>query len=382
MRLSITGIGLVTAVGRGAAGSCASLRAGTGIPQEILGAEVDGGEGEMSKAVGYPTGYANGFFQTGAWVRLADIAVEDLCHRLGILPGAREIWSRAAVIALAPAIVEERFGWDEEELPTGLRESFAEQLVGSSGISVPPAQVRALGAGHCALAHGLRQAEQLLGQRHADRVLLAAADSYLDGPSIAWLAHSRRLKGPERPVGIMPGEAGAALLVETDLSARLRKAEALGYVEAIAVGAVPSPKAGAKSPPPQPSSSPPGETVPPPMPAAAPLGRALAEAIRNVLPPVQGGAKFQGDLYLDLNGENWKASAWGHAQVQLVRYVDFDRCRTFVPAESLGETGAASAGVAAAFALYNFHKDRSQRALVLSISNDGSVAAIRLSPPG
>lgn len=382
MRLSITGIGLVTAVGHGAAGSCASLRAGVGIPQELLGAEVDSGDGEMTKAVGCPTGYASGFFQTGAWVRLADIAVEDLCYRLGVSPEAPELWSRAVVMALAPSIVEERFGWDEEDLPDGLRASFAEQLVEASRVSVPTAQVHALGAGHCALAHGLRQAEHLLGQRHVDRVLLAAADSYLDDSSIAWLAHSHRLKVPDRPVGIMPGEAGAALLVETELTARQRKAEVLGYVEAIAVGAVPSPKAGTNAPPSQTSSSTPEEDVPPSMPAAAPLGRALAEAIRNVLPPAQGGPKFQGDLYLDLNGENWKASAWGHAQVQLARYVDLDRCRTFVPAESLGETGAASAGVAVALALYNFHKDRTQRALVLSISDDGSVAAIRLSPPG
>jgi hypothetical protein len=60
--------------------------------------------------------------------------------------------------------------------------------------------------------------------------------------------------------------------------------------------------------------------------------------------------------------------------------VDFDRCRTVLPAESLGETGAASGFVAIALALFGFHEDGDEeaKAIVVSISDDGMVSAIRL----
>jgi 3-oxoacyl-[acyl-carrier-protein] synthase-1 len=122
------------------------------------------------------------------------------------------------------------------------------------------------------------------------------------------------------------------------------------------------------------------------MPAPAPLGRALAETARKILappgPPSKSGdlaAKFQGDLYVDLNGEEWKANAWGHAIPRLARHIDFERSRVFVPAESLGETGAASAPVAMAWALYQMTEDGTESALVLSLSDRGEAAAIRLS---
>jgi 3-oxoacyl-[acyl-carrier-protein] synthase-1 len=101
--------------------------------------------------------------------------------------------------------------------------------------------------------------------------------------------------------------------------------------------------------------------------------------VRQVLPP--GDARFAGDLYLDLNGEEWRAHGWGHAQVHLVREIDFDRCRTWLPAVSIGEIGAAAAPVALSLALWNFDRDGSRDALVVSTADDGKVAAIRLSAP-
>ena len=62
-------------------------------------------------------------------------------------------------------------------------------------------------------------------------------------------------------------------------------------------------------------------------------------------------------------------------------HVDLDACRIFLPADSLGETGAASAPIAVAFALWNFDRDRTDRAIVVSVADDGATGAIRLSAP-
>jgi 3-oxoacyl-[acyl-carrier-protein] synthase-1 len=168
------------------------------------------------------------------------------------------------------------------------------------------------------------------------------------------------------------------LLVEADFAARNRQAQPVGYLEAVAIGQLPPPPA-------KPGNArgtnheEPAE--PPPVPPVAPLGRAIAETIRRVLPAAEGDRKYSGDLYLDLNGEDWRARAWGHAQVHLTRAIEFDRCRTFVPAESIGDTGAASAAIAVGLALWNFHKDSSESALVISVSDNGAVGVIRLGAP-
>lgn len=368
-RLPVTGVGLVTALGDGATGSCAALRAGLSAVGEAPAAEVDDGEGGSVPVTACPTSYADGFFQTGAWVRLAGGALEDLLARS---PGLVPPGERSALAAAAPLLDEARLAWAADELPGPLEQHYAAPLRERHGIEAAPELRFVSAAGHCGLAELLLACEHLPG-RGADRVFLAAADSYLDSFALDWLARARRLKSASRPTGLVPGEAGGAVLVETEAAARRRRAAILGYVDAVALAAAPPPaSAGA-----EPEAD---EDLPPPKPEAPKLGRALAQAVRQVLPP--GDARFAGDLYLDLNGEEWRAHGWGHAQVHLVRQIDFDRCRTWLPALSIGEVGAAAAPVALALALWNFDRDGTRDALVVSAADDGRVAAIRLSAPG
>jgi 3-oxoacyl-[acyl-carrier-protein] synthase-1 len=366
MALAITGAGMVTSVGFGLVGSCTAIRAGVAMPRE-LDCEVDAGEGETTPAIGYPASLlANGFVQAGAWVRLASAAADDLRHAAGLPADAdAAFWQRTSLICALPLIDPERFCWSVDQLPQAPDNDFLRPL---AELSLPRAagtrQWQALG--HVGTAAALARCNNAQA-RQTERAVIAAADSYVDPFTLSWLTQAARLKSPERPTGLMPGESGAALLVETEQSARQRKATVLGTVEAVALGTIgPRP------------ASPDDDEDPPPMPAAAPLGRALAEAVRTVLATFSERDRFAGDLYLDLNGEDWRAAAWGHAQVQLARAIDFDRCRTFLPAESLGETGAASAAIGVGLALFGFQQDAASAALVISASEDGSVAAIRL----
>ncbi len=368
-RLPITSAGLVTALGDGVSGSCAGLRAGLSALGDAPAAEVDDGEGGSVPVAACPTGYADGFFQTGAWVRLGGGALEDLIDRQP--GGAPGLAGRVAFASAAPILDEERLTWTADELPGPLEDHYAGVLRDRYGLDAPPDLRFASAAGHCALAEVLAAAELLL-DRGADRVVVAAADSYLDPLALDWLARTGRLKSASRPTGLVPGEAGAAVLVESEHAARLRRVEILGHVEAVALAAAPLP-------PPPPGDEKADEDLPPPRPEGPKLGRALADAVRRVLPP--GEARWSGDLYLDLNGEEWRAHGWGHAQVHLGRAIDFERCRTFLPATSLGEIGAAAAPVALALALWNFRRDGTSQALVISVADDGRVAAVRLSAP-
>jgi 3-oxoacyl-[acyl-carrier-protein] synthase-1 len=373
MPLAVTGIGQVGALGYGATGTLAALRAGLSDPRELPLVVGGDEEGDIA-AVGYPAAdFADGFFQAGAWVRLATGAIEDLRHAAG-LPTAADFWQRTALLAALPIIDGDRFRWTLEMVPEAPREFLLEPLADLAAPGVSIVQEGCHPAGHVALAAALQRADQGIAAREADRVLVAAADSYVDEWTLEWLASENRLKTGDRPTGLMPGEAGAALLLESNDAARRRHATIRGFVEAVALASTP----------PTPSREPRGdaeedEKRPSPRPQGAKLGRAIAQAVRQVLPPAKG--RFACDLYLDLNGEEWRAHGWGNAQVLLAREVDLDRCRTFLPAISIGEVGAAAAPVGLALALWNFDRDGTRDALVVSIADDGRVAAIRLSAP-
>ncbi|WP_146210151.1 hypothetical protein [Vitiosangium sp. GDMCC 1.1324] len=356
MKLAVTGLGLVTSIGHGVVGSCAALHAGLSRPGPLGGFVVDDGSGEAVPITGYPVAsFAEGFFQTGAWVRLASGAFEDLLHAAQP-PTRPDFWHRTGLLALTPLVDPDRFGWSLEDLPDALETSYVQPLLSLLEVPIRKENARALALGHCALAGALLQAREMLESRRVDRVLVLAADSYVDPMSLTWLAHHRRLKSPRWPVGLMPGEAGGALLVEAPAAARTREASAIVHVESAVVDG-----------PAEPGSIP------------ARLGRVLADAVKRVL-PAHTPHPFRGDLFLDLNGEEWKAQVWGHAQVLLAGQLDLLRCRTVLPADSLGETGAAGAPVALAASAWAFLREHAsgEHALVCALSDNGQVSAVLL----
>ncbi|MCY1042343.1 hypothetical protein OV208_13545 [Corallococcus sp. bb12-1] len=317
---------------------------------------VPDGDGEVTPARGHPIeGFAEGFFQAGAWVRLASGAMEDLLYEgdtRAPLPGA---WPRTGLMALMPLLDPARFMWAIDQQPDSLAEYFTEPLRQVLGLPIPPENIRAIASGHTSLAEGLQRAEALLGSRQVDRVVLVGADSYLDGLTLDWLSQHGRLKSGEAPTGLLPGQAGACLMVERGVD-RVPASESGCHILASTV----------KSPPP-------GE-----FPGATQRGQLLAEAIQEVLSSGSPGTSFRGELVLDLNGEQWKAHAWGHAQVLLRQRVDFDGCGTLLPCESIGEVGAASGLLGAGLALTSLLDPGSAagEALICGLADSGQVSAV------
>ncbi|WP_426756345.1 hypothetical protein [Myxococcus sp. Y35] len=359
MKLAVTGLGLVTSVGNGVVGSCTALRAGLSHPSPLPAFTVEDEPGEAIPVTGFPaTPFADGFFQTGAWVRLASGAFDDL-RDAAALPSRVDapFWHRTGLIVLAPLVDEERFGWSLQEMPKALESFYLRPLVSLMDVPIREEHARALALGHCGLAAALEQTDALLTSRAVDRVLVLAADSYVDPESLTWLASRHRLKSPRRQIGLMPGEAGAAILLERPVTARGRRAFSAVQVEAVTLGGFP--EAGMTH---------------------AQLGRVLAESLQRVLPAHAAPPRFQGDLYLDLNGEAWRAQVWGHVQVLLAEQLDLPRCRILHIASSLGETGTASAPISLAAAAWAFFRGHTtgERALLSSISDAGQTAAVLL----
>ncbi|RJS21805.1 hypothetical protein DRW03_15815 [Corallococcus sp. H22C18031201] len=89
---------------------------------------------------------------------------------------------------------------------------------------------------------------------------------------------------------------------------------------------------------------------------------------------------FRGDILLDLNGEEWKAQCWGHAQLLLREHIDMHRVRTVFPVVSWGDIGAASGVAALCLATRSFVRRASSadRALICCLSDDGGAGALLL----
>jgi 3-oxoacyl-[acyl-carrier-protein] synthase-1 len=335
----------VSSLGQGADSTAAAIRAGLTRRTPI---DFDGPEVYAHPAIGY----ADRFIHGGAWIRLGLGAVED-----AFTGGPEDARAR---------ILGNRFGlWTAGPLPDPDRlvdDAYQDQAVAFAGGLIRelggnrPAFVEGLALGHCGAAEALRRIATTMEQNALDRALLVASDSYVDPLSVEWLFACNRLKTDDQPCGLDPGQAGAALVLER------RAASAPAFVEAAEVAG---------------QSTVADEWTAPSPPA---LGACLAGAILRAIGGA-GGPPYRGLLILDLNGEPWKAETWGHAQVALQGRVDLTACPVFLPAASVGETGAASAvlGIQLAMHLAARGARSEATALVCSLSDDGRASVVRLS---
>jgi hypothetical protein len=178
--------------------------------------------------------------------------------------------------------------------------------------------------GHAAPAAALLRADELIASRACRRVLIAGVDSLLDPLSLAWLASTDRLRGPETPDGVAPGEAAACWLVGPAEPAALAQIVA-GY---------------------QPAG---------PRSAVADAERWLRAA----------GDAPRGSDWVDLTGEPWRARAWGRVAHRL------GRTGEHTPADGWGDLGSATLLAAGCVA--------ERPAMLWSLADDGAAGVVRLS---
>jgi 3-oxoacyl-[acyl-carrier-protein] synthase-1 len=354
---AITAVGLLTAVGLTVESSCAALRAGVVRAREI---------NECPLAEGFAVGHqiadlTEGFVHSGFWVRAGSLAVLDLM-RNGVLPDAtrEEFWRRTAIVAVAPLIDADRFCDTLEPLPDALVECFMGPLVDLLGLPIPPVHLTGVASGHAGIAEAVHLAAAFIARGSVERAVVVGVESHLDPTSLQWLADRGRLKGPDRPAGVMPGEAAAAILLEAPDAAAARHAPYVATVSGAATVRDAAVEVGEK-------------------PEVAQVGRAMARAMREAFVSPPSGACH---VIVDLNGEPWRAQAWGHAQVHLAPH-DV-QWQVTAPAESFGEIGAASGVAALCVGVQGFARGyiTAEQALVSALSDSGLAGAVHLRRAG
>ena len=370
--LAITGIGMVTSLGLDAAGVCAAARAGLAQPRELDFA-VDGDEArEPVKVSGHCVGpYTIGFSELGRWVRLGSLALGNLLARSGLAPAdlarvpihvnlpsgyylrcAKE--QRAAAGGAPPSDDD---GPSFEDLMPWYASGIVTKML--AALEVPgsnPAPEVVFGD-EAGAARVLSSAAAALGAGRASQCIVGGVDSLVDPFWLPICDDLGILRTSKRPVGFMPGEGAAFLLLETEARARQRGAPVLALVGGVSLKKDERHRFG----------------------GAPPFGVALSGAIADSLKRARGVC---GTFYGDLNGDGVRAFDWGGAETRIGPQVA--ERKDVVPAAVFGATRAASGLIAACMAARSFERGyaESESALVWVASDDGERGSFIVSRAG
>jgi 3-oxoacyl-[acyl-carrier-protein] synthase-1 len=315
----VTGMALVSAVGLGLEQSCAAVRA------KVSGFQED----SSFLCVSGPPDW---------------IEEPLICARVpGMDPdaGATDWLIRAAIQDLVRTTGLKRNEFAQARLFVGLASSArpasrpappADSLSTFLGVPATPGMAPAVfAAGHCGGLLALQAASEALRSGQAQACVVVAADSHLDPSALAWLDEHRRLKGPGNSAGLIPGEAGAAVLLESPAHAQERGAAALAVVESVGTAS---------------------EAV-----TVVSDGMCTGEGLTAAIRAAVGAAGISGIEWVacDLNGEAYRAAEWGHCQARLGSTFAGLRAM-WHPADCLGDTGAAAGGALISLVARAFQK--------------------------
>lgn len=221
------------------------------------------------------------------------------------------------------------------------------------------APARFFRGGNAAFAVALSQAGDDLRNRRVRAALVCAVDSLASPMTLELLREEGRLKTQDEPTGLIPGEAAVALLLTPDSRSETAEQAPPVFLQNVTLGKDPS----------KPEDDRPTDARP------------LAGCVLSALGPL-GPSEKPPVLISDHDGQHHRAYEWGMLQLQLAAS---DRrlgdCPAWMPAQSFGHTGVASAGVGAAIAFRALQRGHapSPSLLVLSSSDAGERAALHFS---
>jgi 3-oxoacyl-[acyl-carrier-protein] synthase-1 len=190
------------------------------------------------------------------------------------------------------------------------------------------------------------------------RAVVVGADSFVDRDRLALLDRDLRIKSARASAGMVPGEAGTALLLEGAQNAARRRARVLAILSEVGEGVESQPLAGERES----------------------TGRGLTQALRAVL--ARSASHAPRWVLCNLDGEPYRAQEWGTVGVRLARELGAG-LRLWHPADCIGEIGAGIGGVLIAQAIAGFARRYAPapEALLWAGSDGGARAAVRVIAP-
>jgi 3-oxoacyl-[acyl-carrier-protein] synthase-1 len=230
--------------------------------------------------------------------------------------------------------------------------------------------------GHTGMVSCILEASKLLSTGEIDFCIVAGIESYHDTEILETLDEAYRLKSARAVDGFIPGEGAVLLLLETAAKATARKARPLVILSCIGMGKEPRNYASDL------------------LSSGAGLSQALLPALAKTTnqtkvstasnATIPTDVNHQGRWILcDINGESYRAAEWGIVRTRLGEKLDPIAALTH-PADCLGDTGAASAGILIMYAMHAFARGYApnSEALIWNASEDGARSALIITAVG
>jgi 3-oxoacyl-[acyl-carrier-protein] synthase-1 len=195
--LAITASGLVTGVGLNAPATCSAIRCAIDNFQETLFMDQDG-----EKILGCEVPMEKPWRGRTKLLKMAAAAINE------VLQSHPEI--NAAETPMCLCLAEHsrpgRVINDDAQFFLDLQQELGIEFSDQSLV---------IAAGRVSVAVAIKHAREMIHQQGAKHVLVAASDSMLVAPTLAFYEENERLQTSENSNGFIPGEAGAALLIES-----------------------------------------------------------------------------------------------------------------------------------------------------------------------
>lgn len=333
--LAITAVALSSSLGLNSEEACAAARAGLVRVSQIdsLNTAIDPAfcketlEGIPPIVAHTVPAIAGGHAGAGKLLALALPALDDLRIKCDL--SAASLERTGLYLCLTDTFYISQFGeapepLGEDDNPSpastwqAIVSSMPRRLCQAAGLAVPPSQLSAIGGGRVGLQVALHRAARAFADGMLDRCIVGTLESMAEPQVLTACAAARVLKSDANPVGFMPGEAAAFLLVEP-----VREGMPPAGLQIMASAYT--------------------ADVPYLHAEKAPVGRGISKTVVEVLQAC--GARMPPLLVADLNGTEPRATDWGHALVHLRdRLGEFDT-ELWLPVDSFGETGAAHGGL-------------------------------------
>lgn len=298
--LAITGTGLVTGVGLNAPASCAAIRCAIDNFQEtrFMG---EGGEWIMGCEVSLEQPWRG---KTKLIKMAAQAIRECLEGRPEIIPSATPL-----LLCLSEHKRKGRVIDDDNRFFLDLLDELGLEFHEKS---------RVIAQGHVAVAVALKHARRLIRERKVRHVLIAATDSLLVGPTLAYYEEKDRLLTSRNSNGFIPGDAAAALVIEPVFERQAHQLLCLGLGFAVEKAHVDSEE---------------------------PLrADGLTAAIKESLNDAGCGENILEFKITDISGGHYsfKESSLAFSRIDRTKREEFD---IWHPADCIGEVGSAIGGV-------------------------------------
>ena len=346
-RVVIVALGACTPVGRDAWSSAAAVRAGiSGFVQHPYMIDTAGEPMRAAIAPWIDIGLSGADRLEALLFPALDQALEPLASHQGA----------PLNMAIALGLPSARPGLPEDiqrQMLGRINKRYARQFSSAASFA----------AGHAAGLIATQAAFTKLMQGTFDACVVAGVDSYIGPLTLEWLEANEQLHSAgtlKNPWGVIPGEAGAALLLMRESVAQAAGLEALADV--LGTGTSTEPKR-IKT-----------ETVC--------IGEGLTQAFRAALATLPVGAKFT-DIYCDMNSEPYRADEFGFTALRAG--AAFESVSDFeTPADCWGDVGATSGPLGECLAICSAIKrySRGSIALIFASSDAGQRAATVLRPAG